>query len=71
MVHRGQLNWFNCQEHRTLHLSTDTRVFVFPFGDTGTLRNVMSASVADLALCPGLGEKKVRRLHEVFTGRLS
>ena len=33
----------------------------------GTLADVFGAPEADLALCPGVGEKKVRRLHDAFT----
>ena len=33
----------------------------------GSLHDMMHASAKELALCPGLGERKVRRLHEAFT----
>lgn len=32
----------------------------------GCFRNLVSASIDELALCPGIGPKKVRRLHEAF-----
>ena len=32
----------------------------------GTLRKVMNATMEDIRLCPGIGEKKARRLHEAF-----
>ncbi len=32
----------------------------------GTLRGLMAAPMDELSLCPGIGEKKVRRLYEAF-----
>eukprot|EP00741_Cyanophora_paradoxa_P001338 tig00000480_g1294.t1 len=32
----------------------------------GSLKAIMNASMDELALCPGLGEKKVRRIYEAF-----
>ena len=32
----------------------------------GTLASIMAASQEQLARCPGLGEKKVKRLYEAF-----
>ncbi|KAL0490288.1 DNA excision repair protein ERCC [Acrasis kona] len=32
----------------------------------GSLRNLMEASLEELALLPGIGEKKVKRLHDTF-----
>ena len=35
-------------------------------GQFGNLRTLMSAQIDELSLCPGIGEKKVRRLWEAF-----
>lgn len=32
----------------------------------GCFRNLVNASIDELSLCPGIGPKKVRRLHEAF-----
>jgi len=32
----------------------------------GNFRNIIKASMEELSLCPGLGETKVRRIHEAF-----
>eukprot|EP01114_Cavostelium_apophysatum_P000898 TRINITY_DN10787_c0_g1_i1.p1 TRINITY_DN10787_c0_g1~~TRINITY_DN10787_c0_g1_i1.p1 ORF type:complete len:152 (+),score=41.14 TRINITY_DN10787_c0_g1_i1:240-695(+) len=32
----------------------------------GSVRNIIKASMADLSMCPGLGEKKVRGLFNAF-----
>jgi len=32
----------------------------------GSLKKVLTANMEDLRVCPGIGEKKVRRLHEAF-----
>mmetsp|Transcript_32506 Transcript_32506/g.52657 ORF Transcript_32506/g.52657 Transcript_32506/m.52657 type:complete len:265 (-) Transcript_32506:303-1097(-) len=32
----------------------------------GSLKAIMNASMDELSLCPGLGEKKVRRIYEAF-----
>eukprot|EP00979_Chaetoceros_neogracilis_P017220 scaffold10190_cov294-Chaetoceros_neogracile.AAC.20 len=42
---------------------TDAATLTSQFGN---LRKVMNASIDDIRLCPGIGEKKARRLHEAF-----
>jgi DNA excision repair protein ERCC-1 len=42
---------------------TDSAQLISQFG---CLKSVMAASVDELSLCPGLGEKKVKRLYEAF-----
>ena len=42
---------------------TDAATLLSQFGN---LKNVMTASAEDIQLCPGVGEKKARRLHEAF-----
>eukprot|EP01080_Neovahlkampfia_damariscottae_P004280 gene4280-7616_t len=32
----------------------------------GSLKSIMSASVEELSICPGIGDKKVKRLHDAF-----
>ncbi|KAL1542234.1 Excision repair cross-complementation group 1 [Salvia divinorum] len=40
---------------------------VVTLGSTfGSLSNIMDASMEDLARCPGIGERKVGRLHDTF-----
>ncbi|XP_057784975.1 DNA excision repair protein ERCC-1-like isoform X1 [Salvia miltiorrhiza] len=40
---------------------------VVTLGSTfGSLSNIMDASMEDLARCPGIGERKVRRLYDTF-----
>ncbi|XP_042014039.1 DNA excision repair protein ERCC-1-like isoform X1 [Salvia splendens] len=40
---------------------------VVTLGSTfGSLSNIMDASMEDLARCPGIGERKVRRLHDTL-----
>lgn len=40
---------------------------VVTLGSTfGSLSNVMDASMEDLARCPGIGERKVKRLYDTF-----
>lgn len=40
---------------------------VVTLGSTfGSLSGIMDASMEDLARCPGIGERKVRRLHDTF-----
>ncbi|CAK7340762.1 unnamed protein product [Dovyalis caffra] len=40
---------------------------VVTLGSTfGSLSNIMDASMEDLARCPGIGERKVKRLHDTF-----
>ena len=42
---------------------TDAATLTSQFGN---LKHVMTASVEDIRLCPGIGEKKARRLYEAF-----
>jgi len=42
---------------------TDVATLLDTFGN---LSNIINADVQQLMLCPGLGEKKVRRLHQAF-----
>jgi len=42
---------------------TDAATLLFQFGN---FKNVMTASAEDIQLCPGVGEKKARRVHEAF-----
>lgn len=44
---------------------TDVLTLLSRFG--GTLAGVLRAGAAELGECPGVGEKKVRRLHEAFS----
>lgn len=32
----------------------------------GSLKSIMNASIEELSICPGLGQKKVKRLHDIF-----
>jgi DNA excision repair protein ERCC-1 len=42
---------------------TDVMILASTFG---SLKAIMGASMEELALCPGLGEKKVRRIYDAF-----
>ena len=42
---------------------TDVQNLLINFGN---LKSIMSSSMEDISLCPGLGEKKVKRMYNVF-----
>ncbi len=47
---------------RSVH-KTDAATLTSQFGN---LKNIMTASIEDIRLCPGIGEKKAKRLFEAF-----
>lgn len=56
---------------RLTHALTEVRhvnkTDVVTLGSTfGSLSHIMDASMEDLARCPGIGERKVKRLHDTF-----
>ncbi|CAN1232803.1 DNA excision repair protein ERCC-1 [Linum perenne] len=54
-------------QHALTSVRRVNKTDVVTLGSTfGSLSNIMDASMEDLARCPGIGERKVKRLHDTF-----
>ncbi|KAH1033104.1 hypothetical protein J1N35_045278 [Gossypium stocksii] len=66
---RGQMDtdYLSRLNHALTTVRRVNKTDVVTLGSTfGSLSSIMDASMEDLARCPGIGERKVRRLHDTF-----
>ncbi|CAN1232798.1 DNA excision repair protein ERCC-1 [Linum perenne] len=66
---QGQMDtdYLSRLQHALTSVRRVNKTDVVTLGSTfGSLSNIMDASMEDLARCPGIGERKVKRLHDTF-----
>ncbi|KAL3538048.1 hypothetical protein ACH5RR_001414 [Cinchona calisaya] len=66
---QGQMDsdYFSRLNHALTTVRHVNKTDVVTLGSTfGSLSNIMDASMEDLARCPGIGERKVKRLYDTF-----
>ncbi|KAG0474948.1 hypothetical protein HPP92_014634 [Vanilla planifolia] len=64
---QADADYLSCLTHALTTIRRVNKTDVVTLGSTfGSLSSIMDASMEDLARCPGIGERKVKRLYDTF-----